>query len=125
MKGFWNGLDKETPGQAVVQIREDDDVDGGIHEGIQPEGAAALDGFPPAEETVERRAGQREQQQGHGSATGALLHGLDGIGGQVVGQEVNHEARKGEPCAEVHDDLKRGVALQEVFHAIQSSLVKM
>ena len=31
---FENALDDETPGQAVIQVNKDQDVDGGIHESV-------------------------------------------------------------------------------------------
>ena len=54
-----NGLDDQTPRKAVVEIDEDDHVDGGIHECVQPKRAAAFEQFAPSEEGVERRARDR------------------------------------------------------------------
>jgi hypothetical protein len=51
-----NGLDDETPRQAVIEIDEDQYMNGRIHERIQTESAAAFDQLTPSKESIERCA---------------------------------------------------------------------
>jgi hypothetical protein len=55
---FQYGLSDETPGETVVKVDEDEQVDGGIHERIETQCTAAFEQFTPSENSVERRTGQ-------------------------------------------------------------------
>ena len=49
---FDDVLKDKTPGQPVIQIKEDQYMDGGIHEGVQSQSAAAFERFFPTEKGV-------------------------------------------------------------------------
>src|SRR5512134_964946 len=56
---------------------------------------------------------------------GALLHGLDRVGCQVVGEEIEDEQHQRRPCVEVDGNLQRGVALETFFHHDQLKSLKV
>jgi hypothetical protein len=58
---------------AIIQEHENGQVDGCVHESIQPQRAAMSQDLPPAKQAVQRRAGQAQNQKSQGSPPGALL----------------------------------------------------
>src|SRR6185503_9540937 len=91
-------------------------MDRGIHEGIQSQRAAAFERLTPFEERIDRRAGQRQYQQGDGVTSRPLFQFLNRVGGNVASQEIKENVHKGRPGIHMHGDLKWGVASEDSFH---------
>ncbi len=104
-----DGLHEEIPGDAVIQVQEDQDVNYSHHDGVQAERPAALEQLPPAEQVAQGGAGERKHQQRDGQPTGALLDGLQRIGRQVTRDETKGDLCQARPHVDVHGHLQGSV----------------
>lgn len=95
--------------ELVIQTGEDQEVQGGVKEGEQPQRAAKAGQDSVPGECIKWRAGEGEQEKDDGKIAGALGGCLDGVDRQVAGKVSPDQPGERQPASN-QDERVKGVA---------------